>query len=207
MPEIDPSIITHRFGIKEGVRPVVQKVRPLARGKLEAVKVEVQKLKKARFIREVRFQSWVANIVLVTKSNGKWRTCMNYTDFNKSYLKDAHSLSLIDQLVDSTLGSELLTFMDTYSRYNQIRMLPLDEEHTAFYIDNGVCCCKHRMNLEETFVKLRKYQMKLNLEKCAFGVQSGKLFGFMIIQRGIEANPENVQAILDMASLKSPYDV
>ena len=42
--------------------------------------------------------------------------------------------------------------------------------------------------------------MKLNLSKCIFGVVSGKLLAFMVSQRGIEANPEKVQAIFDMAS-------
>ena len=45
--------------------------------------------------------------------------------------------------------------------------------------------------------------MKLNPSKCAFGVSSGKFLGFMVSQRGIEANPENVRAILEMSSLKT----
>ncbi|PKI72509.1 hypothetical protein CRG98_007112 [Punica granatum] len=49
--------------------------------------------------------------------------------------------------------------------------------------------------------------MKLNFEKCAIWVQSSKFVGFMITQRSIEANPEKVQTILDMASLKTPHDV
>lgn len=45
--------------------------------------------------------------------------------------------------------------------------------------------------------------MKLNLAKCVFGVSSGKFLGFMVSQRGIEANPGKVKAILDMASLRN----
>ena len=45
--------------------------------------------------------------------------------------------------------------------------------------------------------------MKLNPSKCAFGVSSGKFLGFMVSQRGIEANPEKVRAILEMSSLKT----
>ena len=45
--------------------------------------------------------------------------------------------------------------------------------------------------------------MKLNLSKCAFGVASGKFLGFMVSQRGIEANPEKVQVILNMTSPKT----
>ena len=60
----------------------------------------------------------------------------------------------------------------------------------------------HLDDLKETFGTLRQYQMKLNPGKCAFGVASGKFLGFMVSQRGIEANPEKVQTILNMTSPK-----
>ena len=57
---------------------------------------------------------------------------------------------------------------------------------------------KHLNVLQETFDMLRQYNMKLNPSKCAFGVSSGKFLGFMVSHRGIEANPDKIQAILDM---------
>ena len=56
----------------------------------------------------------------------------------------------------------------------------------------------HLNDLQETFDTLRQYNMKLNPSKCAFGVLSGKFLGFMVSYRGIEANPDKIQAILDM---------
>jgi hypothetical protein len=53
-------------------------------------------------------------------------------------------------------------------------------------------------DLEETFASLREYRWKLNLNKCVFGVPSGKLLGFIISHRGIEANPEKISAITNM---------
>jgi hypothetical protein len=50
-------------------------------------------------------------------------------------------------------------------------------------------------DLEETFASLREYRWKLNPNKCVFGVPSGKLLGFIISHRGIEANPEKISAI------------
>ena len=50
-------------------------------------------------------------------------------------------------------------------------------------------------DLEETFGNLRKINLKLNPEKCVFGVLSGKLLGFFVSQRGIEANPDKIKAI------------
>ena len=62
----------------------------------------------------------------------------------------------------------------------------------------------HLDDLQETFDTLRQYNMKLNPSKCAFGVSSGKFLGFIVSHRGIEANPDKIQAILDM---KPPQNV
>ena len=59
----------------------------------------------------------------------------------------------------------------------------------------------------ETFNTLRQYHMKLNPSKCAFGVSSGKFLGFIISQRGIEANLEKVRAILEMSSPRTTKKV
>ena len=56
----------------------------------------------------------------------------------------------------------------------------------------------HLEDLRETFNTLHSYNMKLNPGKCAFGVTVGKFLGFMVSQRGIEANPDNIQAIIEM---------
>ena len=57
---------------------------------------------------------------------------------------------------------------------------------------------EHLNDLQETFNTLRQYNMKLNPSKCAFGVSSGKFLDFMVSHRGIEANPDKIQAILNM---------
>ncbi|KAL0420619.1 UNVERIFIED_CONTAM: hypothetical protein Slati_3084800 [Sesamum latifolium] len=56
----------------------------------------------------------------------------------------------------------------------------------------------HVEDLNETFAVLRKYRLKLNPGKCAFGVSGGRFLGFMVTQRGIEANPDKIKAIIDM---------
>ena len=57
---------------------------------------------------------------------------------------------------------------------------------------------KHLDDLQETFDTLTQYSMRLNPNKCAFGVSSGKFLGFMISHRGIEVNLDKIQAILNM---------
>ena len=66
---------------------------------------------------------------------------------------------------------------------------------------------KHLDDLQETFNTLRRYNMKLNSSKCAFGVVSGKFLGFMVSYRGIEANPKKIKAILDMKPPQSIKEV
>jgi hypothetical protein len=70
------------------------------------------------------------------------------------------------------------------------------------YVDDmlvkSIRATKHIEDLRESFRTLRKYKMKLDPMKCAFGFSSGKFLGFMVLQRGIEANPENVKAVLEM---------
>ena len=83
---------------------------------------EVQKLLEANFIREVYYLDWLANVVMVKKTNEKWRMCVNFTNLNRACPKDSYSLSRIDTLVDLTMRHQLLSFMDAFSGYNQIKM-------------------------------------------------------------------------------------
>ena len=62
-------------------------------------------------------------------------------------------------------------------------------------------------DLRETFENLRTYQIKLNLEKCIFGVLAGKLLGFLVSERGIECNPKKIVAIERMQQPRNLKDV
>ena len=66
---------------------------------------------------------------------------------------------------------------------------------------------KHLDDLQETFNTLKRYNMKLNPSKCAFGVASGKFLGFMVSHKGIEANPEKIKAILDIKPSQNVKEV
>ena len=71
MPGIPLSLATHRLGIDATFKPVKQKRRHFNAKQNTAVQEEVDKLLKAGFIRESRYPEWIANVVMVTKSNGK----------------------------------------------------------------------------------------------------------------------------------------
>jgi hypothetical protein len=72
--------------------------------KVTVAKAEVQRLLDAGFIREVDYPSWLANVVMVKKKNGKWRMCTDFTDLNKCCPKDDFPLTTIDKVVDSAVG-------------------------------------------------------------------------------------------------------
>ena len=215
----------------------------------QAIAEEVHKLQEASFIRKVYYPDWLANVVMVKKASRKWRMCVDFTDLNKACPKDSYPLPRVNVLVDSTTRHQLLSFMDTFSGYNQIRMHENDQEETSFVTNQGLFCYKvmpfglknagatyqrlmnrmfapqigrnvqvyvddmlvksrqeedHLKYLKETFDTLRSYNIKLNPGKCAFGVTAGKFLGFMVSQRGIEANPDKIQAIMEM---KPPRNV
>ncbi|KAM3016368.1 hypothetical protein FF2_000399 [Malus domestica] len=79
------------------------------------------------------------------------------------------------------------------------------------YVDDMLVKSKHAdqhiTNLFETFTILERYRMRLNPNKYAFGVGSGKFLGFMISQRDIDANPEKIKAILDMKESETSKDI
>jgi hypothetical protein len=195
---------------------------------------------------------WLTNLVLAPKKNKDWRICVDYTDLNKACKKDPFGLPRIDQVVDSTVGCNLLSFLDCYSRYHQIPLKVEDQIKISFITPFGAFCytimpfrlksadvtyqrgiqrCLHSQigrnteayvddmvvktweegglisDLADTFDNIRKLKMKLNSEKCTFGVPSGKLLGYMVSHRGIDPNPKKVSAITKMKPPESLHDV
>jgi hypothetical protein len=107
---------------------------------MEAIRAEVTRLLAARFIKEVYHPDWLANPVLVCKKNNEWRMCVDYTDINKHCPKDPFSLPHIDEVVDSTAGCELLSFLDCYSSYHQIALNKDDQIKTSFITPFDAYC-------------------------------------------------------------------
>ena len=102
----------------------------------------MDKLLQTGFIREAQYPEWIAIVVMVLKSNGKWRICVDYTNLNRACPNDSFPLPKIDQLVDSTAGNKTLSFMDAFFEYNQITMHPVDQEYTSFITNQGLYCYK-----------------------------------------------------------------
>ncbi|XP_073035264.1 uncharacterized protein [Primulina eburnea] len=174
-----PLIAEHQLNILPGSHPVKQKKRHFGPEKDKVIDEQVKELLKAGHIREIQFPSWLSNVVLVPKSKGKWRICVDFCDLNKACPKDHYPLPHIDQLVDSTSGFELLSFMDAY----QGGYLRASDEQSLREAIGG----NMEVYVDDILGKTREYGIKLNPAKCIFGVKSGKFLGFIVTDRGIEA--------------------
>ncbi|XP_073035355.1 uncharacterized protein [Primulina eburnea] len=248
LPGIPQEYALHNLRADPKIKPIKQKKRTFGLEKSRRISEEVEKLLTAKYIHPVMYPEWLSNVVLVPKPGNKWRLCIDFTDLNKACPKDPFPLPRIDSLVDSTAGCEMLSFLDAYQGYNQIRLAPEDQEKTSFVTDRGIYCFEvmpfglknagatyqrlvnkmfektigrnmevyiddmlvksmlastHTEDLRECFDILRKYKMKLNPEKCTFGVGGGKFLGYMVSVRGIEANPEKISAVLNMSPPKT----
>ncbi|CAL2260621.1 unnamed protein product [Prunus armeniaca] len=134
---INLDIITHCLSIDPNYRPVHQKPRAYDAIQYAAMKTEVDKLQRNNFIHLVDYPRWLSNAVMVRKTEDKWWMCVDFTYLNKACPKDSFPLPRINQLVDATTRHELLSFMDAYSGYNQIRMHLAVQESTSFITDRG----------------------------------------------------------------------
>jgi hypothetical protein len=140
MPRIPKEVIEHHMKIHPDAKPVSQKPRRQSIERQDFIREEVRKLLHAGFIEEVHHPVWLANPVIVLKANGKLQMCIDYTNLNKACPKDPYTLPRIDQIVDSTSGCDLLSFLDAYSGFHQIQMSRQDRKHIAFVTVDGLYC-------------------------------------------------------------------
>jgi hypothetical protein len=129
---IDPSILIHEIKTYPDARPVQKKFFPVHPKKFAAIQAEVEKLLKYGFIYLIPLTEWVSNLVLVAKKQGNIRVCVDYRDLNKACPKDNYPMPFIDQIIDNFAGSVIFSFMDGFSGYNQIEILPTDQHKTTF---------------------------------------------------------------------------
>ena len=192
-------------------------------------------------------------MVLVKKSNGKFRMRVDFIDLKKACPKDSYPLPNIDEMVDATVCHQPYSFLDAAQGYHQIPMFEDDKIKTSFVTDRGTYCYEvmpfglqnagatyqrlvnkmfhqliqdgtmvvyvddlivksqaeddHPQDLEKVFEVLNRYGMKLNPDKCTFGVKGGQFLGFLISERGIEANPEKITVVLNMQPPKTIRDI
>ncbi|CAA0843034.1 Uncharacterized mitochondrial protein AtMg00860, partial [Striga hermonthica] len=137
---IDPEVMEHKLNVDPLKKTVKQRLRHHGAEIDKAIEVEVDKLLKAKHIKEIQFPEWISNTVMVKKALSKWRMCIDFRDLNLACPKDHYPLPRIDQLVDSTAGCELLSMMDASLGYHQIPLAPEDQSKVSFVTSKGTYC-------------------------------------------------------------------
>ncbi|XP_070035316.1 uncharacterized protein [Nicotiana tomentosiformis] len=189
MPGLSTDLVAHKLPTDPTFPPVKQKLRKFKTDMSVKIKEEITKQLEAKVIRVTHYPTWLANVVPVPKKDGKTRVCVDYRDLNKASPKDNFPLPNIHILIDNCAKHEIGSFVDCYAGYHQILMDEEDAEKTAFITPWGT------------------YNLKLNPAKCAFGVPSGKLLGFIVSRRGIELDPSKIKAIQELPPPKNKTEV
>ncbi|GJS35615.1 hypothetical protein Tco_0533997 [Tanacetum coccineum] len=135
-------VTKHKLNEDKKVIPVQQKKRGMAPEQSATASKEVEELRKVKILHETRYQTWIANTVMVKKTDGSWRMCVDFTNINKACPKDCYSLLEIYWKVDSLFDFKIKCFLYAYKGYHQIQMAKEDEHKTAFHASKGVYCYK-----------------------------------------------------------------
>lgn len=125
----------HRLCVRTATKLVKQRVRKFHHKRQIIIQDEILRLLKVEFIREVLYSNWLSNVVVVLKKMEKLRVWVDFTDLNDLCSKTSLLFSYINQIVDTTSQHGLLSFMDAFSRYNQIPMYSPNYEkpHLSLY--------------------------------------------------------------------------
>ncbi|XP_042472438.1 uncharacterized protein LOC122055117 [Zingiber officinale] len=201
LPGISPSVAQHKLHVRLDAQPVKQRKRDFSAEQKVIIQAKVEKLLEAGHIQEVQFPSWLANVVLVAKPGNKWR---GYHQVPLAW-NDQEKVSFItadDTYCYNVMPFELKNADATYQRLMNKVFRKQIGRNLEVYVDDILIKSLRAVNLcayiEETFHTLRMYGVKLNPQKYLFGAKSGRFLGYIVTERGIEANPSKVKTLQDM---------
>ncbi|XP_074337018.1 uncharacterized protein LOC141674193 [Apium graveolens] len=197
---INPEVMCHRLNIFPNCKGIRQKRRPVSGERAIALKEEVDRLLEVGLIKESFYPEWLANPDA-------------YSSYNQipMYGPDQEHTSFITErglyyYIGMPFG--LINAGATYRRLVNMMFKDQIGRTMEVYVDDMMVksevASDHIKHLMEMFNILRRFRMKLNSQKCVFGMESGKFLGFIVNHRGIEANPAKIKALMDM---KSPTNV
>ncbi|KAL0294377.1 UNVERIFIED_CONTAM: Transposon Tf2-12 polyprotein [Sesamum calycinum] len=216
IPGLDPKVVVHHLSIKKGACPVKQGQHRFRPELISLIEGEVNKIIEVNFIREVKdlnnacpkddFPLPIVELMIDTTTGDE---ALSFMDGSFGY----------NQIRMAPTDEELMAFRTPKGIYCY-KVMPFGlknaggkgamqkifddmlHKNVECYVDDLVVKSKklenHFRNLRKVFEGLRRYQLKMNPSKCAFGVTSGKFLGFFIRQRGIEIEQAKIDSILRM---------
>jgi ribonuclease HI len=126
------DVIQHVIPLKEETKPFRQKLRQINPKLAPLVQQELQKMLEAGIIAQTRHSSWCSNLVVARKKNGKIRICIDFRNLNRACTKDHYPLPKMETLLQRVTGSGMISMLDGFSGYNQIRLRAEDRHKTTF---------------------------------------------------------------------------
>jgi hypothetical protein len=130
------NLVQHEINIGNN-QPVHQAPYPSAWKQREIIEPQVKKIRQADVIEHSQ-SPFAAPVVLVRKTDGSWRCCVDYRRLNAITIKDVYPLPRIDDALSRLEGSTYFSLMDLQSGYWQVQMKPEDREKTAFITADGL---------------------------------------------------------------------
>jgi hypothetical protein len=204
-PGLSRELVEHRLPIKDGFRPYKQPALRFNSDIYDCVKEEINRLLEANFIQPCRYADWISNIVpMEKKGTGKMRVCIDFHNLNRGTPKDEYPMPIADMLVNDSSSHKVISFLDgnagaTYQMAMNLIFHNLLGIIVEVYIDDIVVKStgldSHLADLHLAFERMRRFGLKMNPLKCAFGVLASKFLGFIIHENGIEIDPKKIEAI------------
>lgn len=132
MPSLDLALVVHHLIVFSRAKLIKKKLRKMHPQIALLIKVELQKFLDVKFIRPIDYPKWVSNLVPMLKPTGAIRICTDFRNLNKACLKDDFPLPNIKMIVNLKIGHEMISLMDDFPGYNQIKIAP-DNQHKASF--------------------------------------------------------------------------
>ncbi|GLJ23907.1 hypothetical protein SUGI_0454270 [Cryptomeria japonica] len=193
----DTMIITHVIPLKPNIKSFWQKQCPVNALIEPLIFKEVQKLLSTKIIFLVRHSTWVANLVPVRKKNGEIQLCVNFRNLNKASEKDNYPLPSLDKVLQIANGSQMMSFLDGYSGYNQVLVNYEDRMKTTFTMKWGTYAYKRMpfglINAGATFQRVMDMDFKELIGKCIIIYMND----LMIFSKVREDHPDHLQKVLE----------
>ncbi|GFZ19883.1 hypothetical protein Acr_28g0005880 [Actinidia rufa] len=207
VPGIDPEVAMHKLFTKPEYSPVLQKRRKFAPERLKVIEDEISKLIRANIVREAYYPDWLANVVVAPKKGGSG----GYQNVSSADVEKTSFITERGLYCYKVMPFGLKNAGATYQRLVNKMFNAQIGKTMEVYIDDmlvkSLQAHNHIAHLEEAFDILRRHRMMLNPSKCIFGVSSGKFLGFLVTKRGIEVNPDQIQALIAMRSPRNIREV
>ncbi|CAM8948467.1 unnamed protein product [Rhodiola kirilowii] len=226
---ISPSLCMHRINVDKNAKPSREFLRRLNPNLSEVVFKEITKLRDAGIIYSVPDSEWVSPIHVVPKKGGLtvvqndkgelvptrtvngWRICIDYRKLNKATKKDHFPIPFIDQMLERLAGHEYFCFLDGYSGFHQIPILPNDQGKTTFICPYGTFAFRRMpfglCNAPGTFQRCMISIFSDYIEKCMevfmddFSIHGTSFddcltnLSHVLATRGVEVDKAKVQVI------------